>query len=135
MRLPEWQVTSPVSLLFSRTTGSIILHVAYGYEVVEGPDPMLKSAQASISLSSVVVTPGAWLVDTFPICMYFYAYVWISLIILLVVKHLPVWFPGASFRRFALYVKNQNIERRTLTEGWVREQMVCTTGSSHFECF
>lgn len=39
-------------------------------------------------------------------------------------KRLPYWFPGAGFRRYALYVKNMIAKQRRLPHDWVRKQMV-----------
>ena len=51
-----------------RTTGAIILMIAYGYPLEENDDPYLRVAEASMSGFSEVVVPGAFLVDVIPSC-------------------------------------------------------------------
>ncbi|KAF7970083.1 hypothetical protein HWV62_25068 [Athelia sp. TMB] len=69
-----------------RTTGAIILRIAYGYELkyVDGRDPLLDIVDEVMGQFSVGSLPGAWLVDAMPI-----------------LRHVPEWFPGANFKKLA----------------------------------
>jgi hypothetical protein len=60
------------------------MKVTYGIDVQEKDDPYIKQAEAALHSLLQATTPGIFLVDTFPI-----------------LKHVPKWFPGASFRRKA----------------------------------
>ncbi|KAE9397631.1 cytochrome P450 [Gymnopus androsaceus JB14] len=65
-------------------TGSIILRVAYGIHVQPNNDPDIHAAEKMIHVLNIAGLPGAFLVDTLPI-----------------LKYVPFWFPGASFKRKA----------------------------------
>ncbi|KAF8582288.1 cytochrome P450 [Ramaria rubella] len=67
-----------------RYAGAVILKVAYGYEVKSEHDYFLELAQATMKIGSAASAPGKWLVDSWP-----------------VLRFLPSWFPGASFKRKA----------------------------------
>ena len=56
--------------LVIRTAGAIILMISYGYEVKEGRDPLVDIATQGLDQFSQGSTPGAFLVDTFPIRLY-----------------------------------------------------------------
>ncbi|KIJ53804.1 hypothetical protein M422DRAFT_202062 [Sphaerobolus stellatus SS14] len=69
------------------TTGTIILKLAYGYDIVDndkGKDPFVELAEIAVSEFSLASTAGAFLVDFMP---------WM--------KHIPAWVPGAKFQRIA----------------------------------
>lgn len=53
-----------------RATGSVILHIVYGYEVKEGVDPVLKSAVDAVWIAGRLITHTPYLVDAFPACEY-----------------------------------------------------------------
>lgn len=62
-----------------------ILSCTYGIDVVEEHDPWVKLADNAIETISAAGLPGSHVVDWLPF-----------------VKHIPAWFPGATFRRNAL---------------------------------
>lgn len=61
-----------------------MLSIAYGIEVQEENDPYLEMSRIALQTLNSAAVPGAFLVDTFPF-----------------LKHVPAWFPGASFKRKA----------------------------------
>ncbi|GJJ06879.1 hypothetical protein Clacol_001075 [Clathrus columnatus] len=65
-------------------TGAIIMEITYGIKVQPKGDPYIKLAETAIAVASQAGSPGAFLVDVIPI-----------------LKHIPEWFPGASFQRKA----------------------------------
>ncbi|KIJ45825.1 hypothetical protein M422DRAFT_165839 [Sphaerobolus stellatus SS14] len=77
------------------TAGSIILKLAYGYDVVDsdkGKDPFVELAEIAISEFSTAANMGAFLVNFIP-CL----------------KYIPAWMPGAGFQRTAAaWRKNTN---------------------------
>ncbi|KAI0743064.1 cytochrome P450 [Daedaleopsis nitida] len=64
--------------------GSLILGVAYGIDVQPKDDPYIATAETALHAMSMAGNAGAYLVDYIPI-----------------LKHVPAWFPGATFKRQA----------------------------------
>ncbi|KAJ2928448.1 hypothetical protein H1R20_g8646, partial [Candolleomyces eurysporus] len=64
--------------------GETILSIAYGIQIQEENDPYLERSRVGSETLTSAAVPGAYLVDSFPL-----------------LKHVPAWFPGASFRRKA----------------------------------
>ena len=60
------------------------MSIAYGLEVQQENDPYLEKSEAAVSALAAAGVPGAFLVDFFPL-----------------LRHVPAWFPGASFQRKA----------------------------------
>ena len=48
-------------------TSSVILKVSHGYTVKDGDDPLVETAEITMKIFSLVMTPGRFLVDIFPI--------------------------------------------------------------------
>nr|CAJ00405.1 putative CyP450 monooxygenase [Pleurotus sapidus] len=69
-----------IRLFFAGT----ILEVTYGIQVSSYNDPYVTNAEQCLAALASASIPGAFLVDTFPI-----------------LKHIPLWFPGAGFKRKA----------------------------------
>lgn len=69
-----------------RYAGGLTLLVVYGHQVKSNDDEFLKLAEDCVDvLANRIASSGKiWLVDVFPI-----------------LKHIPLWFPGASFKRQA----------------------------------
>ncbi|KAI0260543.1 cytochrome P450 [Gloeopeniophorella convolvens] len=70
------------------SAGSMIMFVTYGYEPKEKDDPIINIAESTLESFSLLVEPGAYMVDFIPL-----------------LKYLPAWFPGAGFHQTALNVK------------------------------
>ncbi|PPQ79518.1 hypothetical protein CVT25_003400 [Psilocybe cyanescens] len=64
-----------------KTAGAVILRISHGYEVKESHDPFVEIADLATEQFSLATAPGAFLVDLIP-----------------ALRHVPQWFPGASFR-------------------------------------
>ncbi|KAE9388010.1 cytochrome P450 [Gymnopus androsaceus JB14] len=64
--------------------GAIILGVAYGLHVQPKNNPDIKAASKMVDIGINALLPGEFVVDNFPI-----------------LKYVPSWFPGASFKRKA----------------------------------
>ncbi|KAJ7106515.1 cytochrome P450 [Mycena epipterygia] len=77
---------TPESFLahFRQFAGEIIMHVAYGIQVLPSNDPYVTLAEQAIHTLSIATIPGRFLVDSLP-----------------VLKYVPTWFPGAGFKRKA----------------------------------
>lgn len=59
-------MTVNVSVL-RRSTGSLILRLAYGYEVKQTYDPLVKIVEDAMLGFAKASEPG-WIVDSFPMC-------------------------------------------------------------------
>ncbi|RXW19972.1 hypothetical protein EST38_g5879 [Candolleomyces aberdarensis] len=64
--------------------GETILSISYGLQIQEENDPYLELSRVGLQAFTDAAVPGAFLVDSFPI-----------------LKYVPAWFPGASFKRKA----------------------------------
>ncbi|KAJ7660885.1 cytochrome P450 [Mycena polygramma] len=77
-RLLKRMLQTPENLLehLRLTVGSIILLITYGYQVKEHNDPIVEVLFTATHNLSKAVTPGAFLVDTLPICFHKIAAKW-----------------------------------------------------------
>ncbi|KAJ7733289.1 cytochrome P450 [Mycena metata] len=64
--------------------GEIIMSTIYGIEVLRSDDPYITLGRKAMHEFSVTAVPGKFLVDSIPL-----------------LKHVPAWFPGAGFKRYA----------------------------------
>ncbi|KAJ3519719.1 hypothetical protein NMY22_g13072 [Coprinellus aureogranulatus] len=64
--------------------GETVLSIAYGIEIQKDNDPYIEAAVEAVQPVIIAAIPGAFLVDAIPL-----------------LKYVPEWFPGASFRRKA----------------------------------
>ncbi|KAJ2922489.1 hypothetical protein H1R20_g14607, partial [Candolleomyces eurysporus] len=69
---------------FRQLAGETILSVAYGIEIQQKNDPYIQLAEGANHGAIMAAIPGKFLVDAIPI-----------------LKYVPAWFPGASFKRKA----------------------------------
>ncbi|KAL2819386.1 cytochrome P450 [Aspergillus granulosus] len=68
----------------------LVLKVLYGYNMdYTRTDPLLDYIEKALKRFIPALAPGRWLVDAFPF-----------------LRHIPAWFPGAGFRRFAQGLKH-----------------------------
>ncbi|KAG1896118.1 cytochrome P450 [Suillus fuscotomentosus] len=81
-------VTSPLQFQehIRRYAGGLTLLVVYGHQVKSNDDPFLNLAEECVDIlaNRIASGGGIWPVDIFP-----------------ALKHLPLWFPGTSFKRNA----------------------------------
>jgi hypothetical protein len=52
----------------SSTTGALVMNLTYGFDIKSHDDPFLSAAERALAIILEVAVPGAFLVDTFPIC-------------------------------------------------------------------
>ncbi|PSR72560.1 hypothetical protein PHLCEN_2v11553 [Hermanssonia centrifuga] len=64
--------------------GSEIMRIAYGINVESKDDPYIVTAEHAVGSITATTNAGSYLVDTLPF-----------------LKHIPEWFPGATFKREA----------------------------------
>ncbi|KAJ7092623.1 cytochrome P450 [Mycena epipterygia] len=75
--------------------GNVILRVVYGYDVQAENDHYVALADEAIQGLTQAINPGSFLVDFLP-----------------VLKYVPSWFPGASFKRKAKKWAKSSLELR-----------------------
>ncbi|KAE9385793.1 cytochrome P450 [Gymnopus androsaceus JB14] len=92
-----------------------ILGVAYGLHVQSRNDPDVKAAKKMVDVITSALLPGEYLVDTFP-----------------VLKYIPSWFPGASFKRKADSWKG--IRNATITPPFMKVKKAMVNGTAE-DCF
>ncbi|KIM81633.1 hypothetical protein PILCRDRAFT_821401 [Piloderma croceum F 1598] len=96
-----------------RSAAAIILNITYGYDVAERDDPYVALADGAMQTMSKAGVFGTYLVDYIP-----------------VLKYVPLWMPGASFKRQARewrYLSREMLDSQFMT---VKENMVKGTAVS-----
>jgi cytochrome P450 len=89
-----------------RTSGAIILKIAYGWTVEDNDDYFVKLINDVFRLSSSVQGPGKYLVDVFP---------WL--------RFVPAWVPGAGFQRKAASIRQTMSQLERIPYQWAKEQI------------
>jgi hypothetical protein len=95
--------------------GDTALSIAYGLEFQQENDPYLERSIAAVDALGAAGKQGAFLVDIFPI-----------------LKHVPAWFPGASFQRKARVWRKLTEDTLELPYAEVKKEVVGAT-YYHFE--
>ncbi|KAJ7134308.1 cytochrome P450 [Mycena epipterygia] len=96
-------------------TGRALIRIAYGSFTDEEGEMLINLALELSHLTNQAVEPGRWLVDSFPF-----------------LRHIPSWFPGASFKKWAEYVRVRNAATLHLPVQLVKNKMDAGTASSSF---
>ena len=94
--LSTWQVTH----LNHSSTGALIMSLTYGFEVKSHEDPFIAATERGLVILEEATIPGAFLVNTFPICTHQRESA-LHILSMIIVRHIPSWFPGARFKHFA----------------------------------
>ncbi|KZT36951.1 cytochrome P450 [Sistotremastrum suecicum HHB10207 ss-3] len=95
--------------------GSIISIISYGYRPLSDNDPVIGLADKAIRQFSLATAPGAWLVDVLP-----------------AMKHIPAWFPFASFQRTAANHRETLESMVNIPYNTVKEQVATASGHHSF---
>lgn len=104
-------------------TSSILLRVVYGYEVKTDDDEFMQLSEETIKIVLSVTNPG-WLVDLLPIRAWNRAPIREAFDPRGVVRFLPSWMPGASFKRSAKQWRKTVALSRQRPWNWTRRQVV-----------
>ncbi|TRM57459.1 cytochrome P450 [Schizophyllum amplum] len=97
------------------STSSTILLMSYGYNATNGdPLKLVKIAEDAMDGFSKASEPG-WLVDSLPI-----------------LKHIPAWFPGASFQRAARAMREDLDRLYDVPLAFVRQELANGTAKPSF---
>ncbi|KAG1781098.1 cytochrome P450 [Suillus placidus] len=107
-------VSLPVNDLLSYA-GGLILLVVYGHQVKSNDDTFLTLAEECVDIlaNRIASGGGIWPVDIFPF-----------------LKHIPLWFPGASFKRNAQIWKAKMEEFVDRPEESVKTEIVSSSSLS-----
>ncbi|KAG6911889.1 hypothetical protein DXG01_000136 [Tephrocybe rancida] len=97
-----------------RVAAAIILNVTYGHQVAEGGDDYVALADKALSSLANAGIFGTYLVDYLPI-----------------IKHVPIWFPFATFKRKAS--EWQQMAQGTASPCLVSHELEKRTSSIEFE--
>ncbi|KAG2034690.1 cytochrome P450 [Suillus americanus] len=104
-------VSSPLQFQdhIRRYAGGLTLLVVYGHQVKSNDDPFLNLAEECVDIlaNRIASGGGIWPVDVFP-----------------ALKHLPMWFPGASFKRNAQIWKEKMEEFADRPYEFVKNEIV-----------
>ncbi len=73
----------------------------------EGHDPYVELVDTAMGRAAGFVQPGTYLVDIIP-----------------ALRHLPSWFPGAGFKKFAASCSKELNDLADIPYNFVKEQMV-----------
>ncbi|KAF8974327.1 cytochrome P450 [Flammula alnicola] len=98
-----------------KTAGAVILRISHGYEVKERNDPFVAIADKATEQFSLSTAPGGFLVDLIP-----------------ALRHIPVWFPGASFRLKANEWAATLLEMVDGPHNFVKQQVASGTAEVSF---
>jgi hypothetical protein len=117
--------------------GSTILDIAYGLDVRTSDDPYLKRAEECLQIIDKAGNPGSFLVDIVPACTYLILPVHLPGLLNrdlfhLLVKYVPEWMPGASFKRKAREWRVIAERFYTLPFEYVKQSMQEGTARSSF---
>ena len=99
-----------------RSTGALILRLAYGYEVARdtdagGEDALVRAVEVAMHGFAKASEPGAFLVDSFP-----------------ALRHVPEWIlrlSGSNFKAVARQMRKELGEMYDVPFAFVKDQIVC----------
>ncbi|KAF8598010.1 cytochrome P450, partial [Ceratobasidium sp. AG-I] len=95
---------------FKRMVGSILLSSVYGYEVTSANDRLIEVIETAVRQASRAVSPGSFIVNFMP---------WL--------QYVPVWFPGAGWKRKAQAWRADKDEMLHVPYNWTKNQMASGT--------
>ncbi|KAF5314926.1 hypothetical protein D9619_007168 [Psilocybe cf. subviscida] len=87
-------------------SAAIVMSATYGYDIQPKKDYFIEIAEDATVRISKAVVPGARLVNDVPI-----------------LRHLPTWFPGAEFHKFAADTMKMTTQMKELPFKWTQKKM------------
>lgn len=100
------------------------MRITHGYEVKEINDPFVEMADKATEQFSLATAPGGFLVDLIPARKSSFDLLNFNSLSQLVVRHIPVWFPGGNFQRKAQEWSQTLLEMVDGPYVFVKQQMV-----------
>ncbi|KAI0051668.1 cytochrome P450 [Auriscalpium vulgare] len=95
-----------------RSSAAVVMMISYGHQVKDQGDEYVTIADQALTGLAAAGTFGTYLVDYLPI-----------------LKYVPAWMPGASFRRVADHFRKPTREMVELPFAMVREQLASGTAT------
>ncbi|KAF9456686.1 cytochrome P450 [Collybia nuda] len=90
-----------------RTVASIVFQISHGYSVTKDDDPLVQLAERATHEFSLASAPGSFFVDLLPI-----------------LKYIPDWFPGATFKKTAKAWRQTMVQLRDEPYKSVKDQVL-----------
>ncbi|KAF7300144.1 Cytochrome P450 [Mycena kentingensis (nom. inval.)] len=109
-----WEDPASAVKHLRRSSTSFALRMVYGLPPLQLDDPKVRLAEEMMHISEYAIV-GGWIVDFIPL-----------------LKHLPAWFPGASFQNRAKYYRAKILEMITMPWDEVGEQVLAGTETESF---
>jgi len=113
-----------------RHTGTILLKIVYGYDTMEGKDPMIALVHQGIACLEEATSPGQ-AIEMFPWCGCLNVqtceiFPLTDRVSHVLVRYIPSWFPFAGFKRSALKWREDYARMREIPFEYAATNMVCT---------
>ncbi|KZV63206.1 cytochrome P450 [Peniophora sp. CONT] len=99
-------------------TAKIIMRIAFGIDVQGVDDPYVQLAEDTLHAINVATSFEGLIFDFFPF-----------------LQHMPAWFPGAGFKRFAEHVRQTNLNRAAVDGPWeamLKDKLTESEDNKHF---
>jgi hypothetical protein len=117
--------------------GSTILDIAYGLDIRTSDDPYLKRAEECLQIIDKAGNPGSFFVDIIPACNALLFFISAPRVpdrssIISLVKYVPEWMPGASFKRKAREWRGVAERFYTIPFDFVKQSMKEGTAKASF---
>lgn len=116
-----------------RTVTTLITRVMYGFHIGDEHEHFVSITEKALNGFKVASTPGKYLVDTIPIRTSFVGTQALHNIHQTLVKYVPSWFPGASFKRRAVEWKKLTYAMINLPFNLALSSIVRSYVSTHGE--
>ncbi|KAF9483149.1 cytochrome P450 [Pholiota conissans] len=100
---------------FRLAAGRSLLYNFYGIDVKGADDPIITTAEKAMSMATFAAQPGNFLVDFFPALV-----------------HVPKWFPGAGWKKFAEEGKGLAVEMVNIPFNITKKAMEAGTNETSF---
>jgi len=111
-----------------RNSVAVIIKVAYGYQVGENDDPIVRILEDSLRIGATLSSPRKYWVEFMPfrtihchLSSFLPAHSSFT-----PVRFIPSWFPGAGFKRYARSISKQLALFENVPFDWAKKQIVRT---------
>ncbi|CCM06680.1 uncharacterized protein FIBRA_08965 [Fibroporia radiculosa] len=98
-----------------KSAAGIILRMTYGYQIKGEKDPLVEIVDKAMAQFNLLVLPGTFLVDFFPI-----------------LEHIPSWVPGTGWKRRALHARQDTDAMLDVPYSIVEKEMTAGTATPSF---
>ncbi len=110
--------------VLDRTSGSIIMKLAYGITVQEGEDPFVTLIEHANDNFNIATTPGA-VAELYPTSADILMAGKFMVDVIPLLRFVPAWIPGAGFKTLAKQWKKAFDDMVQVPYAFTRKMMVC----------